>query len=902
MKSEQIIAKIRKLGEEIQADVDKDIAPNIVMPAKGLGNVSFDEEKLLLELGDKTMKRSFLNIAHSRKFMQTVMIANLCRKLVESDKHASIREVYYQLKHTIEKSKENTFEGQEESVCPDETLLVRIGSELKLATGREVIDFAEKTGRLVYDDGCKKRWEGVDMKVCAFDESHQVREMDAAMVMKHPSNKVRRVTTASGRSVKVTNCHSLFTCENGLPVPIEVKELKEGSWVALPRKIRISENQEGIDLIKLLIENLPEGELKSIYVRADLEHIAEILARVGNDKLRQFAASYSSTWSNMAANWRHWRTLPLSLLKFSGVGVDDMLEKLAISAKGSSLRYPATIQKDADLGAVFGLLLSEGCHCKYSKRGLHERFVSISNKSPELLSEFTSSFINVFGWEASNAKTLKSKDGTYKINIGANVLGYILEGMGYAAVKSFDKEIPGWLLDAPEGCIKGFLRSFRLGDGSIQESKLRIRYHTSSEKLVDGISFLLLRLGIFPRIYTSSRVQLGHHDAYEIRVNTREYVKLLSDITGDFQYDISRKSLVSGDRIPHMGELLHIARKSCGTLNEGAYKKLSWYQMKENESISRGTLMKAADVLESTSSGCTQLVQLRQIAENDIAWDRVTKIEDAETPEYTLDIAVRPSHSFVGGRGMLLLHNSDPIIEDLERSLDVLREQMNLTADRKGYLYGNIKIVDAGDTINCAKLGRGGYGIPSTVEDLEFAEVKADFALVIETAAMYERLIEEGFAKKNNAILVATQGQAARGVRRLIHRLSNEAKLPVTVFTDGDPYGYYIYSVIKMGSINLAYLSSDLGTPNCKFIGMTMTDIERYGLEKVTEKLKDLDVKRIKEEMGYAWFKDKRWQLELKKMLKGGVRIEQQALANKSLEFVAKKYLPDKISREDFLP
>jgi len=132
--------------------------------------------------------------------------------------------------------------------------------------------------------------------------------------------------------------------------------------------------------------------------------------------------------------------------------------------------------------------------------------------------------------------------------------------------------------------------------------------------------------------------------------------------------------------------------------------------------------------------------------------------------------------------------------------------------------------------------------------------------------------------------------------------LSNEAKLPVIVFTDGDPYGYYIYSVIKMGSINLAYLSSDLGTPNCKFIGMTMTDIEKYGLEKVTEKLKDLDIKRIKEEMNYAWFKDRRWQLELKKMLKGGVRIEQQALANKSLEFVAKKYLPDKLSREDFLP
>ena len=245
---------------------------------------------------------------------------------------------------------------------------------------------------------------------------------------------------------------------------------------------------------------------------------------------------------------------------------------------------------------------------------------------------------------------------------------------------------------------------------------------------------------------------------------------------------------------------------------------------------------------------------------------------------------------------------SDPVIEDLERTLNVLREQLNLGADRKGYLYGNIKVIDAGDTINCSKLGRGGLGIPSNVEEIKFAEVKADFVLVIETAAMYERLIEEKFAKKNNAILVATQGQAARGVRRLVHRIHDETSLPIIVFTDGDPYGYYIYSVLKMGSINLAYLSSSLGTPDAKFVGMTMTDIDRYGLGKVTEKLKDLDVKRIKEEMEYPWFKDKRWQLELKKMLRSGVRIEQQALANKSLEFVAKKYLPEKIAMSDFLP
>ena len=255
---------------------------------------------------------------------------------------------------------------------------------------------------------------------------------------------------------------------------------------------------------------------------------------------------------------------------------------------------------------------------------------------------------------------------------------------------------------------------------------------------------------------------------------------------------------------------------------------------------------------------------------------------------------------------------SDPIIEDLERMLGVLREEMHLTADRRGYIYGDIVIRDGEDEFNTSKLGRGGWAVPGTVEHLQFPEINVDYVLVVETAAMADRLIEEKFAQKENALIVATQGQASRGVRRLIHRLHYEEGLPIIVFTDGDPYGWYIYSTIKQGSINLAYLSEKLATPEAKFVGMTMDDIKRYGLENVTEKLKGIppnkkggptgDYKRIIEEMNYPWFQNKEWQRQLQMALKMGVRIEQQALANKSLEFVAKEYLPEKINRGDLLP
>ncbi len=250
---------------------------------------------------------------------------------------------------------------------------------------------------------------------------------------------------------------------------------------------------------------------------------------------------------------------------------------------------------------------------------------------------------------------------------------------------------------------------------------------------------------------------------------------------------------------------------------------------------------------------------------------------------------------------------SDTIIVDLEHSVDSIREKLNLHANPKGTLYGDITLRDRmhhNDRFNCGKLGRGGWSIMSRIEpeEIEIVSCNAKYALVIETEAMYERLVEERFPQQNRCILVSTGGQAARGTRRLIHRLHSERKLPVICFNDGDPYGWYIYSVIKQGSMALAAHSDFMACPDAHYVGMTLDDIEKYSLQNVTEKMKEGDIKRAKEMLDYPWFKNKPWQRQLKKAISEKIRIEQQALANKSLEFVAKEYLPEKIKRKDFLP
>jgi len=243
---------------------------------------------------------------------------------------------------------------------------------------------------------------------------------------------------------------------------------------------------------------------------------------------------------------------------------------------------------------------------------------------------------------------------------------------------------------------------------------------------------------------------------------------------------------------------------------------------------------------------------------------------------------------------------SDPIVVDLEVTLDVLREQLNLNADVRGRVVGNVVIEDRGDLIDWSRLGSGGWAIPSNLEEVKFKKIDAKFILVIEKNAVFERLHEDKFWRKHDCILVTTQGQATRGTRRLIQKLSSE-KLPVYVFTDMDAYGLYIYSVIKFGSISLAHVSDRLGTSHAKFLGLTMDDVDNFNLKNFTIRAEEVDIKRAQEMMKYDWFQKPEWQKLLGALVERKIKAELEALSGRGLKFITETYLPTKIKNQDFL-
>ncbi|MBI2541285.1 DNA topoisomerase IV subunit A [Candidatus Woesearchaeota archaeon] len=245
---------------------------------------------------------------------------------------------------------------------------------------------------------------------------------------------------------------------------------------------------------------------------------------------------------------------------------------------------------------------------------------------------------------------------------------------------------------------------------------------------------------------------------------------------------------------------------------------------------------------------------------------------------------------------------SDNAIEDLELITDCSREQMHINANKMGSVAGNVVVEDAGDSINWSKLGSGGWSIPSNVEDIEFKSVKAKYVIYMEKQAVWERLHEDKFWEKQNCLIVTSQGQTTRGIRRLLQRLNDEHDLPIYVLADFDPWGFYIYSVLKFGSINLAHMSETMTLQNARFLGITADDVTNYDLKKHFIKLKDVDYTRLKQMADYDWFaKHKAWQRQFKMMKDFGAKLEIQALSSKGITFISEKYLPDKIKKGEFL-
>ncbi|MHA2363896.1 MAG: hypothetical protein ACXAC7_08050 [Candidatus Hodarchaeales archaeon] len=245
---------------------------------------------------------------------------------------------------------------------------------------------------------------------------------------------------------------------------------------------------------------------------------------------------------------------------------------------------------------------------------------------------------------------------------------------------------------------------------------------------------------------------------------------------------------------------------------------------------------------------------------------------------------------------------SDGLIEDLGAMLRVTRNSLNVIASAKGKVLGRLSFIEGRDRIDCS-VGLGGRAITPMIDQVRDFESDAEFVLVIEKDAAFQRLAEDRFFDYIPCILITAGGQPDLATRLFVKKIREELDIPVLGFMDADPYGLDILRVYTIGSKAKSLETFELAVTDIRWLGLLPTDLDKYDISKQARiPMTKEDNRRaeilLKEDFVIA---RPRWKEEIEWMLKRGEKAEIQALASHELRYMTNVYLPEKIQSGDWI-
>jgi DNA topoisomerase-6 subunit A len=103
------------VADRIVVDAEKKRDPYLDIPSRTLSNIKYSKANKILEMGKASNRRQLFNLSQAKIYMQSVLVASGSKRLIEQGKTTSLRGLYYMLKHTIEGTREETFDEQSQS-------------------------------------------------------------------------------------------------------------------------------------------------------------------------------------------------------------------------------------------------------------------------------------------------------------------------------------------------------------------------------------------------------------------------------------------------------------------------------------------------------------------------------------------------------------------------------------------------------------------------------------------------------------------------------------------------------------------------------------------------------------------------------------------------------------------
>jgi dCTP deaminase len=440
-----------------------------------------------------------------------------------------------------------------------------------------------------------------------------------------PPDRIYEVRLASGRSVRVTAGHNLFTLSTaGELRKVRTAELAGGTLVAVPRSIR--QPPSPADAISV-IDVVPEAERARLIVqgprvaqafRDDRDQLGRLLVDAG-----YAAVSY----------YRQRARLPWPLAALVPGLLGDLGRDDRIGRRSERHSLPATIAIDEDVAWLLGMFVAEG----HRRR----KQVTIANTDQQRLDRLVATFgrLGLPVYRSAGAVTCCS-------SLLSDVLGWLGTG-GKAPTKRVPPIVFGW----SDHLLRSFLDGLVDGDGSISGGRTSV--WTTSEGLVSDLLLMFARLG---RRAACCRKETANLPLWQVYAPDGEH-KLLTTVplpdvllrqarseAGLTQVDAAR---LAGYR--HASDLNNIERR-CG-----------------RDAVRGATVRRLRDVYVTNGAAAASVAKLDRLLDGGLAWDRVVEVVDTGRVEPVYDIEVRPGgrkiENFLAGSGGVFVSNTAGFID-----------------------------------------------------------------------------------------------------------------------------------------------------------------------------------------------------------------------------------------------
>lgn len=410
------------------------------------------------------------------------------------------------------------------------------------------------------------------------------------------TSKLMKITTISGRSIKVTEDHSLFTISgSGSLKECKPTELTNNSVIVIPKNIQEPTNPiTKFDLLDFIDQFGDQNK----WLLCDAWNYY-------GEKIKEWTDNKS--WHGYEVENR-----PLILSKI----MDCYPDKCKIKGLGTHTIYNNRLTLTPDLMELFGWYSAEGSISNNNMLRLH------INKNEN---DYITKLIDKCGYKYSTYPDGDSNGVT--IFFGDTALKNIFN---YLAL--IDKNrVPVWIFNTTLINRTSYLKGFFSGDGG--NTGTHIEVSQKNELFLKDIMFLLSTMGISSSIYPR------RDGCFRLNIHSSIYKQKYSKLIGFSQTE--KQELL----------LKNIEDNS----DSWGHKFPLYDEMKKSPIVSKLGLLSS-----NTISYKNAIKINPNIEDWDFDFDRIKTIEVCEEqPEFVYDISVKDNENFICGFGGILCHNSE---------------------------------------------------------------------------------------------------------------------------------------------------------------------------------------------------------------------------------------------------